>query len=76
MPSVRSDRAEEENRKTDCPRDLQRLKGQAQGARNSTELQDSSRQSSTSGSMPVKLESLAKIRGTAHVQAEPRLRRL
>jgi hypothetical protein len=73
---VPNDRADEENRKTDRSRDLQRLKVQVQGARNSTGLQDNARQSSTPGSMPVKLESLAKIRGTAHVQAEPRLRRL
>jgi hypothetical protein len=76
MPGVLNDRAEEENRKADGPKGLQRLKVQAQGARNSTGLQDSARQSSTSGSMPVKLGSPVKIHGTAHVQAEPRLRRL
>jgi hypothetical protein len=75
MPSVPNDLADETGRKTDCPRNPQHLKVQAQGARNSTGLQDNARQSSTSDSMPETLASQAGIRDTAHVQAEPRLRR-
>jgi hypothetical protein len=68
-----NDLADEASRKTDCPADLQGLKAQAQHVRNSAGLQDSARQSSTSGSMP---ESLVEIRDTALEQAEPRLRLL
>ncbi len=71
-----NDLTDEASRKTDCPAAPQWLKVQAQGARNSTGLQDSAQPSSTSGSMPVKLESRVKIRDTAHEQAEPRLRPL